>query len=111
MWHSMGYMVAKELGLRPRDVLMWDPEELVVAFGVYANQHAGEAYEMAMARVKKTKTKPVPPKWLDRWAVLFMTENQVEKLMKEQQEAEHNADKELTRQEMMTRAAEVLFGK
>lgn len=106
----MAYAVAKELGLRPRDVLMWDPEELVVAFGVYANQHAAEAYEMAMSRLKKTPDKPKIPKWLDRWAVLFMTEDQVEKLMEEQEQAESQQKKQMTDEETMQNAANILFG-
>lgn len=106
----MAYAVAKELGMRPRDVLMWDPEELVVAFGVYANQHAAEAYEMAMSSFKKTKDKPKPPTWLERWAVLFMTEGQVEEMMAEQEEAEKNRDKALSDEETMRNAAQILFG-
>lgn len=106
----MAYAVAKELGVRPRDVLMWDPEELVVAFGVYANQHAAEAYELALARVKKTPEKPTIPKWLDRWAVLFMTEDQVEKLMKEQEDAENGVKQQKLDEESMADAARVLFG-
>lgn len=97
--------------MRPRDVLMWDPEELVVAFGVYANQHAAEAYEMAMSQIKKAPKKPAIPKWLDRWAVLFMTENQVEQLMKEQEDAEKNAARQRENEMSMEDAARVLFGK
>lgn len=110
MWHSMGYAVAKELGLRPRDVLMWDPEELVVAFGVYANQHAAEAYEMAMAQFKKGPQKPKLPKWTDRWAVLFMTEEQVEQVMKDQEEAAKNAKSMEEKEHSMAEAASILFG-
>lgn len=106
----MGYAVAKELGLRPRDVLMWDPEELVVAFGVYTNQHAAEAYEMAMSQLVKTPKKPKAPKWLDRWAVLFMTEQQVEQLMADQENAEKIAAKHEQDELSMAEAAQVLFG-
>lgn len=106
----MAYAVAKELGLRPRSVMLWDPEELVVAFGVYANQHAAEAFEMSSAQFKKNKQKPKPPTWLDRWAVLFMTEDQVEKMMEEQEEAERNRNKTMTDEETMRNAANILFG-
>lgn len=65
----MAHFVAKELHLRPYTILTeWTVEELMVAFGEYANIHSKESYEMTPAkeRAKKRMT------WADQWAVKFV---------------------------------------
>ena len=42
----MAHYVAKELHLRPNEILdTWGVPELVVAFGQYANEHSNQNYE------------------------------------------------------------------
>lgn len=61
IWHQMAYSVAKELHLRPSDVLMnWGCEELLVAFGFYMNQHASESYQEYKSLDASTKAKVNP---------------------------------------------------
>lgn len=66
----MAHFVAKELHMRPYEILTeWTVEELMVAFGEYANKHSKEAYEMTppKERAKKHQT------WADQWAVKFVS--------------------------------------
>lgn len=81
----MAYFVAKELSMRPMDILTkWSCEELLVAYGQYANRHSAEYVETVPKKewAKKHIT------WLDRWAVLFITQNQAEELTKDEAETE-----------------------
>lgn len=42
----MAHFVAKELHIRPNDILDgWGVPELIVAYGYYANQHSSQTYE------------------------------------------------------------------
>lgn len=98
----MAYFVAKELNLRPIDILTtWTVEELLVAYGVYSNQKSAEYVESIPKneRAKKGIT------WLDRWAVLFITQDQAEELTKDVSEAEVKSKNDLG----LEKAAEILF--
>ena len=65
----MVHFVAKELGMRPYTILTeWTIEELLVAYGEYANIHAKESYDMMSP--KERAKKHIQP--LDRYAVLFI---------------------------------------
>lgn len=95
----MAYLVAKELSLRPLEILTtWSCEELLVAYGVYANAHSKEAYDMK-SKADRRKEKLT---WLDRWAVPFFTQGQMsdfgEVIEEENKEAEE-----------LTKIAETLF--
>lgn len=102
----MAYFVAKELHLRPMDILEnWGCEELLVAYGTYANNHSQERFSMLSPKERAThkdeKGRPAPITWLDRWAVLFVTSEQLEKL---------NSDtKDRTNQDDLSKAAEIFF--
>lgn len=66
----MAHFVAKELGIRPYQILTeWTVEELMVAYGEYANIHARESYEM-MSPKERAKKRVLPT---DRWAVKFIS--------------------------------------
>lgn len=100
----MAYFVAKELHLRPLDVLSnWSCEELLVAYGYYADQKSAEYVETVPKKewAKKHIT------WLDRWAVLFITQDQAEELTKDEEEAE----KDIKASESLANASQILFGK
>lgn len=90
----MAYFVAKELHLRPMDILTgWSCEELLVAYGHYANAHSAERF-MTMtpkerANHKDERGRPDPITWLDRWAVLFVTPEQLEKLNEDVENRTH----------------------
>lgn len=80
VWQNMAYFVAKELGMRPIEILNdWSCEELLVAFGVYGNQMSAKAYEMTpkQERRKKQMTE------LDRYVMPFFTETDLAKLYAE----------------------------
>lgn len=99
----MAYFVSKELHLRPLDILLnWSCEELLVAYGTYANSKSAEYVEMTPKKewAKKHIT------WLDRWAVLFVTEDQAEELTKD----EAQADKSLKDAGSLANASQILFG-
>lgn len=69
----MAYFVARELHMRPYYVLTeWTCEELLVAYGEYANIHSAEAYENRMAMFR-TNEKPKKPSLDEKWAVIFLT--------------------------------------
>lgn len=72
----MAYFVARELHMRPYDILTnWTCEELCVAYGEYANIHSSEAYESRMAYFRKDKPKkPLPD---EKWAVIFLTREEL----------------------------------
>lgn len=100
----MAYFVAKELHMRPTDILNnWTCEELMVAYGEYANRHSNEYVEMTP---KKEWAKHNPPiTWLDRWAVLFVDKQQMAELAKDQER-----DKQMAKDEAdITEAAKILF--
>lgn len=84
----------------------WTCEELLVAYGVYANAHSQENYNMLSkkerAQHKDADGKPAPLGWLDRWAVLFVTPEQ----MKELADDTNGRDN----QDELSKAAEIFFG-
>ena len=99
----MAYFVAKELNMRPTDILLnWSCEELLVAYGYYADRKSAEYVETIPKKewAKKHIT------WLDRWAVLFITQDQAEELTKDVGNAE------ITQKEAdsLANASEILFG-
>ena len=103
----MAYFVAKELNLRPLDILTkWNCEELLVAYGYYANIHSYENYAMYSpkdrAQHRDAEGRPAPITWLDRWAVLFVTPEQMKEL------AEDTKDR--NNQDELSRAASIFFG-
>lgn len=100
----MAYFVAKELHMRPTVILNeWTCEELMVAYGEYANHHSNEYVEMTP---KKEWAKHKPPiTWLDRWAVLFVDKEQMTELAKDQQDSESRAKAEAD----ISEAAKILF--
>lgn len=76
----MAYFVAKELNMRPTEILEnWTVEELMVSYGYYANQHSAEYLE-SIPQKEWAKQKPKPLTWLDRWAVLFVSEEQIKEI-------------------------------
>lgn len=96
----MAYFVAKELHLRPREVLEnWTCEELLVAYAHYANQKTQESFEMLdkKERAKKKMTE------LDRWAMPFITELQVQQLTSPEPKQETSPDE-------MAKVADLIFG-
>lgn len=99
----MAYFVAKELHMRPMDILLnWTCEELLVAYGHYANNHSYEYIESVPKKewAKKKIT------WLDRWAVLFVTPDQLEELNKDESEL---VDKQKNAESILN-ASQILFG-
>lgn len=103
----MAYYVAKELNIRPMDILTgWSCEELLVSYGYYANAHAQESFLMMSPKERATHKdangRSAPITWLDRWAVLFVTPDQIEEL---------NSDTEdRSGQDELSKMAEVFFG-
>lgn len=82
----MAYAVAKELGMRPTEILeTWTCEELLVAYGHYANQHSAE-YVESVPQKEWAKHKPEPITWLDRWAVFFVTAEQMGEIQHDEQQ-------------------------
>lgn len=73
----MGYAVAKELKLRPFDILKnWTCEELLVAYGVYMNQRSQANFEMMSQQDKKRKKVDE----MERWAIPFISYEQIEEM-------------------------------
>lgn len=71
----MAYYVAKELHLRPYTILTeWTCEELLIAYGVYANQHSKESYDMK----KPSELVKERLSYIDRWALPFFKEADLE---------------------------------
>lgn len=102
----MAYFVAKELNLRPLDILTkWNCEELLVAYGYYANIHAYENYSMMSpkdrAQHRDVEGRPAPITWLDRWAVLFVTPEQMKELSEDTKDRDN--------QDELSRAASIFF--
>lgn len=102
----MAYFVGKELHIRPYTIMTeWTCEELLVAYGHYANQHAAENYAMISPKDRATHKdadgRPAPLTWLDRWAVLFVTPEQMEEMSKEV-EGKNNPDD-------LQKAAQIFF--
>ena len=101
----MAYFVAKELHMKPADILTtWNCEELMVAYGYYANIHSNE-YVEAIPKKEWGKQKP-PITWLDRWAVLFVDKGQMQELVDDKTTSAKNAKKEADIEE----AARIIFG-
>lgn len=81
----MAYFVAKELHLRPYEIMTeWTCEELLVAYGFYANVKSAQNFAMISPKDRATHKdengRPAPIGWLDRWAVLFVTPDQMAEL-------------------------------
>lgn len=88
----MAYFVAKELGIRPLEIMEhWNCEELLVAYGHYANQKSAE-YVESVPEKEWAKHEPEPITWLDRWAVFFVTPEQMAELSEEEKESIDKAD-------------------
>lgn len=99
MWHAMAYAVAKELSLKPTDILTsWTCEELLVAFGVYANQSSAMSYEM-MSKKERYQKKMTS---LDRWAMPFVSPSQMSEMSAQQKQ-------DTAQLEDMTAIAQALF--
>lgn len=74
--------------MRPMEILTtWTCEELLVAYGVYANAHSKEGYDM-MSVKDRSKHKLT---WLDRWAMPFFTRGQALSISDTVQEEETHA--------------------
>lgn len=98
----MAYFVAKELNMRPTEILNnWTVEELMVSYGYYANRHSIEYIE-SVPEKEWAKHKPEPITWLDRWAVLFVSNDQMEEL--------NNDEKKNLEEQDFLEAASMLLG-
>lgn len=97
IWHSMAYYVAKTLHIRPYTILTeWTCEELMVAYGVYANQQSKESYDMK----KPTELTKEGLSYIDRWALPFFTQEDLE---------QDTPNEENSLEEDMTKIASALF--
>lgn len=93
----MAYYVAKVLHIRPYTILTeWTCEELMVAYGVYANQQSKESYDM------KKPSELVQEKltYMDRWALPFFTQQDLE---------DNTPEEENTAEDDMSKIASALF--
>lgn len=101
----MAYFVARELHMKPAEILTtWNCEELMVSYGYYANIHSNE-YVESIPKKEWGKHKP-PITWLDRWAVLFVDKRQMGELATDSSNAEKDAKKEAD----IAEAARIIFG-
>lgn len=91
IWHSMAYFVAKVLKMRPYTILTeWTCEELLVAYGVYANQQSKEAYDMKSQKERVQEHLS----YLDRWAMPFFSQQDLEdNAPDDEQQVEDDMDK------------------
>ena len=84
----MAYFVARELHIRPYEILTtWTCEELCVAYGEYANIHSAESYEARMSLFRKNE-KPKRPAPDEKWAVIFVTREELAEMHKKAAEQE-----------------------
>ena len=93
----MAYYVAKVLHIRPYTILTeWTCEELMVAYGVYANQQSKESYDM------KKPSELVQEKltYMDRWALPFFTQQDLE---------DNTPEEENTAEDDMSKIVSALF--
>ena len=93
----MAYYVAKVLHIRPYTILTeWTCEELMVAYGVYANQQSKESYDM------KKPSELVQEKltYMDRWALPFFTQQDLK---------DNTPEEENTAEDDMSKIASALF--
>lgn len=68
----MAHFVAKELNLRPSDILdHWGVAELIVAFGQYANDRSSKNYEEWKQLDSQTRAKTMQP---SKYIVYFENE-------------------------------------
>lgn len=101
----MAYFVAKELGIRPAEILtQWTCEELLVAYGQYVNARTSE-YIDTVPRKEWATHKPYPITWLDRWGVLFVSSEQMSEMAKDADEAVKQTQNEID----ISEAAKILF--
>lgn len=102
----MAYFVAKELNMRPYEILNnWTCEELLVAYGYYVNVKTNE-YVETVPRKDWATHKPKPITWLDRWGVLFVSSEQMSELAADNEDANKKVQDELD----IAEAAKILFG-
>lgn len=84
----------------------WNCEELLVAYGHYANTHSAESYNMLSpkerAQHKDSNGRPAPLSWIDKWAVLFVTPEQMAELASDTEQQTSDDD--------LTKAAHIFFG-
>lgn len=93
----MAYYVAKALHLRPYTILTeWTCEELLVAYGVYANQQSKESYDMKSIKERAQEQLT----YMDRWVMPFYTQSDLE---------EDTAKVEDLAEDEMMKIAETLF--
>lgn len=93
----MAYFVAKTLHLRPWTVLTeWTCEELLVAYGVYADQQSKESYDMKSQKEKQEDNLT----YIDRWALPFFSQRDLE---------EDTPSEESQAEDDMVKIAETLF--
>lgn len=61
----MSYYVAKELHIRPNDILHgWGVAELIVAYGHYTNEIVRSEFKMWQNRpIEQKRGQPVPPEY------------------------------------------------
>lgn len=65
--------------MRPFDILTtWTCEELLVAYGVYANAKSKEGYDI----LSKGERRKRNLNWFDRWAMPFFDQSSLEELAK-----------------------------
>ena len=77
MYLMMAHSVGEILHIRPSEILdTWGVPELIVAYGQYMNEKADEAYQGWVARNRKNKEDPMPP----RYAVRFIGVRELEEL-------------------------------
>jgi len=93
----MAYYVAKTLKMRPYTILTeWTCEELLVAYGVYANQQSKESYDMK----KPNELIKEHLSYLDRWALPFFSAQDLD---------DGEPQKEESAEDDMSKIAEALF--
>lgn len=69
MFFGFAYFVAKKLNLRPSEILDgWSVPELIVTYGVYANEDAARVFSEWKSLDAKQRTKVSRPK---EYAVYF----------------------------------------
>lgn len=74
----MAYFVAKKLHMRPNEIMSsWGVCELIVTYGVYANQDQRKAYDSVQEYNKTAKAGDRVPR-IPMYAVKFYTNEELE---------------------------------
>lgn len=73
----------------------WTCEELLVAYGMYANAESKQGYDMLNPKERSQKKLT----WLDRWALPFFKEEDIE-----------SAEEQNAQIDEMNKIAQVIFG-